>query len=73
MARLTLPILVLVIFLVLMIAAEGRHIVERQQQTLHKRQILYSRQLLHQLLVHHRGRVLDTDRRSPTGPDPQHH
>ncbi|KAM1769218.1 hypothetical protein FF1_046869 [Malus domestica] len=73
MARPTLPILVLVIFLALMIAAEGRHIFDRQQQTLHKRQVLDSRQLLQQLLVHYRGRVLDTDRRSPTGPDPQHH
>lgn len=77
MARLTLLILVLVIFLGLLIAADSRRIVEGQQQALHARPqgLLDSRRLLQQLVVHYHGRVqLDsTDRRVPGGPDSQHH
>ncbi|KAH0983157.1 hypothetical protein GBA52_010406 [Prunus armeniaca] len=69
--------LVLVIFLALWSVTEGRRIVEGQQPAMDKPHVvqLDSRRLSHQLLAHYQRvqHLPSPDRRSPGGPDPEHH
>lgn len=66
-------ILILVIILTFSRVPEARLLQERHHQGIvHKH--VDSKQILHQLLARYKKVELDsTDRKSPGGPDPQHH
>lgn len=76
MTRITsmVPMLILILVIILTFSRvpearllQGRHL----QGIVHKR--VDSKQILHHLLARHKVQLDSTDRKSPGGPDPQHH